>query len=196
MWTKSVAYVMAVAVLLGCSDDVPTTNRATANAFLAAAQRDDNAALLRNMPIDESTFTGSLSITHIAYDEGSRRLLFSGTVTRASDGLTDSFTDVPGTLNRAASAFASRSSTVSPAQARSNGSCNFLVLAIQPLSLDLMGLILELSIIRIDLNAVPGPDKSLGNFLCSLARLLDSAAATTRAIQTRLDLINRRLATA
>jgi hypothetical protein len=193
MSNKSFTWVITLAVLAGCSDHALTANPVSYSVG-ATPQRAAQTGLLTNIPVSETNFTGWFSITHLAYDEHARRVLFSGTVTRASDGRTDTFSDVPGTLIRAATARAS-DATVMPAQAGTQGPCNVLTLAIQPLSLDVMGLTLTLSIIRLDLDAVTGPGRSLGNLLCAVAGLLDSGAESVRAIQQRLERINRMLAT-
>lgn len=196
MRAKSLTYLVTLAVLAACSDQSPTPNQPALGPRFAVRQLDEKAALLSNLPISQGSFSGSLSITHIAYDEASRELRFSGTVTRASDGVTDRFTDVPGTLSRAASASVSSSSAITPAQVGSNEPCDLLSLGIQPIDLDVLGLTLELTLIGIDVHGVPGPGNALGNLLCSVVGLIDSAAAATRAIQAQLDQTNRMLAPA
>ncbi|HYX83003.1 MAG TPA: hypothetical protein VE714_11460, partial [Gemmatimonadales bacterium] len=118
-----------------------------------------------------------------------------GTVTRASDGLKDSFTNVPGTLSRASRAGPSSTSAISLAQTQFAGPCDILSFAIQPLDLDVLGLTLELSLIAIDVRGVPGPGNALGNLLCSVVTLLDNAGMTVSAINAQLDRVNTILAT-
>src|SRR2546423_6020023 len=164
-------YLVTLPVLAGCFDHSSTANEPLLGLRFAVRAPAQKATLLTNIPIAESGFTGWLSITHIAYNEGARQLLFSGTVTRASDGLTDNFTNVPGTLTRAARTSASGTSAISLAQVGSNEPCNLLSFAIQPVDLTVLGVKLEISLIAIDVHGVPGPGNSLGNLLCSVTGL-------------------------
>ena len=52
-------------------------------------------------------------------------------------------------------------------------SCEILHLDIGPISLDLLGLQIDLSRIVLDITAVPGAGNLLGNLLCAIAGLLD-----------------------
>jgi hypothetical protein len=168
MQRKIAAAVFALAVLAACEQG-PAVMEPDATASLArggqgAAKR---AAPLSNLPISQDGFVGTLSITHIGYDEETGELLFSGTVTRASDGLSDTFEDMPGTL----------SGELTAAQFGSNepGRCDILFLDLGPISLDLLGLELDLSQILLDLDADPGAGNLLGNLLCAVTGLLDGA---------------------
>jgi len=51
--------------------------------------------------------------------------------------------------------------------------CPVLDLNLQPLNLDLLGLVVDLSAINLDITAVTGPGKLLGNLVCSLAGAAD-----------------------
>lgn len=51
--------------------------------------------------------------------------------------------------------------------------CEILFLDLGPISLDLLGLQIDLSQIELDVTAVPGPGNLLGNLLCQVAGLLD-----------------------
>jgi hypothetical protein len=52
--------------------------------------------------------------------------------------------------------------------------CQILFLDVQPIFLDLLGLELQTSQITVDLTAVSGPNKLLGNLLCAVTGLLDN----------------------
>src|SRR5262249_51598507 len=51
--------------------------------------------------------------------------------------------------------------------------CDILFLDIGPISLDLLGLTIDLSRIILDVNAVPGEGNLLGNLLCAIVNLLN-----------------------
>jgi hypothetical protein len=167
MQRKFAAAAFALALLAGCEQAPAVTEPDSAAPSLArggqgAAKR---AAPLTNLPISQDGFVGTLSITHIGYDETTGQLLFSGRVTRTADGVSETFTDVPGTLGKAAGAAA--------IGGNEPGVCDILFLDIGPISLDLLGLLLDVAPIQIDLDADPGAGNLLGNLLCAVAGLLD-----------------------
>src|SRR5256885_7894437 len=101
----NVKWLRVFVILVGsaaCSDRLPTATRNLLGASFSTQRQapSERAALLRNVPVSTSSFSGSLTITRIAYDEASGQLLFSGTITRSSDGATASFKDAPGALSR------------------------------------------------------------------------------------------------
>jgi len=51
--------------------------------------------------------------------------------------------------------------------------CQVLDLNIQPLNLDLLGLVVNLDAVHLDITAVTGPGKLLGNLVCQLAGAAD-----------------------
>jgi len=53
--------------------------------------------------------------------------------------------------------------------------CQILNLNIQPLNLDLLGLVVNLDAVHLDITGATGPGKLLGNLLCGLAGALDPA---------------------
>jgi hypothetical protein len=169
MQRKIAAAVFALAMLAGCDQGPAVTEPDSVAPSLArggkgAAKR---AAPLQNLPISQDGFAGTLSISHIGYDEETGQLLFSGTVTRTADGVSETFTDVPGTLGGAAGAAA--------IGGNESGVCDILFLDIGPISLDLLGLLLDIAPIQIDLDADPGAGNLLGNLLCAVTGLLDGA---------------------
>jgi hypothetical protein len=110
---------------------------------------------------DGSAFEGLLTITEFAVEDG--QLLVSGVlegVATAADGtiteVTQTFEDV------AVSLF------TGPRR------CEILELDIGAIFLDLLGLQVDLSPIALDITAVRGPGRLLGNLLCAVAGLLDS----------------------
>jgi hypothetical protein len=168
MQRKIAAAMLSLAVLAACEQGPavlePDSTASFAKGGQGAAKR---AAPLSNLPINQGGFVGTLSITHIGYDQATGQLLFSGTVTRTVDGMSDTFTDIPGTL----------SGEMTAAQFGQNeaGKCDILFLDLGPISLDLLGLELDLSQILLDLDADPGAGNLLGNLLCAVTGLLDGA---------------------
>jgi len=187
----NLAIAAAVAgAAVACAHDSPTEARAPeAGPALArggnATTLQRKTALLTNLPVSQGTFAGTLSITHIAYDQAAGTLLFSGTVTRTSDGLSETFTNVPGTL----SSTDPSALTTQALGAHESGVCDILFLDIGAISLDLLGLQLDLSPIQLDLDAAPGPGNLLGNLLCAVTGLLDAGGLLSQLIGF-LDQIN------
>ena len=72
----------------------------------------------------------------------------------------------------------------------SNASCSILLLDVQPIFLDLLGLQLQTSEIVIDLSAVAGQGRLLGNLLCIVTGLLDGPGVVIQAILNIIAIIN------
>jgi hypothetical protein len=192
----ALAGVMA-GTLAACSQDAPTGVAAPTDGPTAArggnpTTMQRKAALLTNIPITQGDFAGTVSITHIGYDQATGSLLFSGTVTRTLDGVSETFTDVPGTLT-------DEDPTAMSTQligGNEAGVCDILFLDIGPIHLDLLGLVLDVAPIQLDLDADPGPGNLLGNLLCAVVGLLDAGGLLTQIIglldriNVILDLIN------
>ncbi len=126
----------------------------------AAAAKPATAGLLNDIAVTgtDSTgapFSGTLDITDVTRSGSS--LLFDGTLTNSATGAVTTFTDVAGTLSHGGT----------------QAVCDILFLDLGPISLDLLGLTVDLSQIILDINAVPGPGNLLGNLLCAVAGLLD-----------------------
>lgn len=68
--------------------------------------------------------------------------------------------------------------------------CPILDLDIGAIHLDLLGLVVDLAPIHLDITAVSGPGRLLGNLLCALVGLLDRFPLTTTLGQI-LDIIDR-----
>jgi hypothetical protein len=58
-----------------------------------------------------------------------------------------------------------------------SGSCEILNLVLGPLSLNILGLQVDLNQVVLNITAQSGPGNLLGNLLCTVARLLDSNAS-------------------
>ena len=179
----------------------------------------ERAALLTDVPVsgvlsDGGTFAGTFTARRLSIDEATRQLSMTGIlsgVATLADGSTENVTQlftttldmtssrnmssndvkmhnvsqVPGCEVTAGTSMFQQASYVRQVQA----SCDVLFLDLGPISLDLLGLTVDLSQVILDVNAVTGPGNLLGNLLCGLLGLLDGVALIG-AITTFLDNIN------
>ena len=67
--------------------------------------------------------------------------------------------------------------------------CDILHLDLGPLSLNLLGLQIDLSRIVLDITAQAGPGNLLGNLLCAVANLLNDPSGLTRLLNSILDIL-------
>lgn len=65
--------------------------------------------------------------------------------------------------------------------------CSILNLDLGPLNLDLLGLVIDLAPVSLDVTAVPGAGKLLGNLLCAVAGLLDGPGSALGGIAALLN---------
>lgn len=140
--------------------------------------------LLSGIPVagtlaDGGTFEGALSITELAFENGD--LLVSGVLegTATQGGtvteISQTFTDVVANLTQ------------------QGGSCRILLLEIPGgLTLDVLGLVVDLAPVELEIRAERGPGNLLGNLLCALVGLLDQGGPLS-GIQNLLDQINNLL---
>jgi hypothetical protein len=147
-----------------------------------SVQAQQGGGSLKNIPVtgtaDGGTFAGRVSITQLSFEAG--QLVASGVVRGDAAGqrINEEFSDVPMVLQ----------------EGGTPGVCDILFLDLGPLSLDLLGLTIDLSQIILDINAVPGPGNLLGNLPCALVGLLDNFAVNLQFIlQSLLDAINELL---
>lgn len=139
--------------------------------------------LLTNLPVSAESFEGTFTVTEFSHV--GRQLLVDGVLkgtTSTGETVNQTVNDVPATLgdtNITAANFA-----LAPA-----ATCDVLFLDLGPLNLDLLGLVVNLSPIELNIDAVSGAGNLLGNLLCAVTGLLDGGplAGLTRL----LDNINR-----
>ena len=81
---------------------------------------------------------------------------------------------VSGTFTTANGVVTSVLQTLSGPAAVATATCDILHLDLGPLSLNILGLQVDLSRVVLDITAQPGPGNLLGNLLCSVAGLLDN----------------------
>jgi hypothetical protein len=143
---------------------VATLVLALATMFAAPAAAQTNTGTLQDIPVvgtiagGGGSFTGELDITRFVVRNG--QLFAIGTLTGT---LTDAAGNVIGTVLR----------NVLLPVTQANGTCEILHLELGPLTLDLLGLQVNLSKIVLDIDAQAGPGNLLGNLLCAIAGLLD-----------------------
>lgn len=218
--TLAAFVVVVTAAAASCGDNPasPTSNVAQRTAPAdASAQRvpdngnaygDDNdngiskhaaqrAALLTAVPVtgvlsDGGSFVGSFTATHISIDPASRALSMAGT-------LVGTATKVDGTISQVTQQFtapmtlARTAGTAGVFRTASMATCDILFLDLAPLHLDLLGLTVDLNEVVLDLSAVSGAGKLLGNLLCAVVGLLDGFGLLG-AITQLLNTINNILA--
>jgi len=72
-----------------------------------------------------------------------------------------------------------------------SGSCTILNLNLGPLSLDVLGLVVDLNQVILTITAVAGAGNLLGNLLCAVAGLLDAGGPLSTLLQGVADLLNQ-----
>jgi hypothetical protein len=138
------------------------TTAMIAPATTVSAQQAPPAAPALTIPIvgsgGGSTFNGTFTLQRFVTQNGQLTAvgLVSGTLT-AANGLVTSVLQ-----------------TVSGPAAVADAACDILHLDLGPLSLDVLGLKVDLSRVVLDITAQPGAGNLLGNLLCSVANLLNN----------------------
>lgn len=120
-----------------------------------------------------STFTGVFQL---------QRFVASGGVVTAAGTLTGTLTDAGGTVT---SIVRNIALPVTVGQT----TCEILHLELGPLSLDLLGLQINLNQVVLDITAQPGAGNLLGNLLCAVAGLLDNPSGLARILNDILAIL-------
>jgi hypothetical protein len=145
---------LAVAGALGVLPGAAAANAAPAGPAAAAARPAAPSAVPVTGTLPDGTaFTGRLSNLNASVVNGALQL--SGTITGTG-------------LPAAAATFTAPVQDVAV-----GGSCSILDLDLEPLHLDLLGLVIDLAPVHLDITAVPGAGNLWGNLLCAVAGLLD-----------------------
>ena len=116
-----------------------------------------------------STVTGTLTLTELKLNDAGDGLLASGSFSGEA---------VPGNSNGNGNSTKNISTTFEDLAANllpsgDSGVCDVLDLNLGPLDLDVLGLVVNLSEVTLNIDAVPGPGNLLGNLLCAVANLLN-----------------------
>jgi len=164
-----------------CSSDLkPFTLALVAAATLFAPLRAAAApaTTLSQVPVvgvvtGGGTFTGVFNLTRFA---------------TANDGVVAVGT-ISGVLTNAAGQTSTVLQTVSIPTANITGTCQILHLDLGPLSLELLGLHVDLSRIVLDITAEAGAGNLLGNLLCGVANLLNDPSGLARLLNHILALL-------
>ena len=119
------------------------------------------------------TFTGTFELQRFVTRGG--EVLASGILT----GTVSNATGVLGTIVR----------TILLPVTVGETTCEILHLDLGPLTLDLLGLQIDLSRIVLDITAEAGAGNLLGNLLCAVTNLLNDPAGLTRLLNSILDLL-------
>jgi hypothetical protein len=156
-----------------------------------AAAPPNKAAALQGVPVtgtipgtDGGTFDGTIDITSITRDGDILN------VTGAIDGLVSG---VPG-VGEISDTFTSTIDISALDLGDGGAACDILNLVLGPLTLDLLGLVVEIpEPIILNVRAEPGPGNLLGNLLCAVAGLLDGPSPLGQLIDNLLGVLNRLL---
>ena len=118
-------------------------------------------------------FTGTFAISKFAIQNGA--LVAVGTLT--------------GTLTNAVGQVTTVLQTIAIPVTTVTGTCSILHLDIGPISLDILGLKVDLSRIVLDITAESGAGNLLGNLLCAVANLLNDPTGLTKLLNQILALL-------
>ena len=137
---------------------------------LSAATADAAVAVPVSGKSAGGAFTGTMVLQTFAVKDGVAQAIgtISGTVTTAAETVS--------VVKTVATGFTVIRST-----------CDILHLDLGPISLDVLGLQIDLSRIILDIDAQAGAGNLLGNLLCAVAGLLDQPAALARLLNQILD---------
>jgi hypothetical protein len=121
----------------------------------------------------EGTFTGTFQLQRFVTQDGA--VFASGVLT--------------GTVSDAAGVVGTVVRTITIPVVVGEATCEILHLDLGPLSLDLLGLQIDLSRIVLDITAQAGAGNLLGNLLCAVANLLNDPSGLSRILNSILDLL-------
>lgn len=162
--------------------------------LVAPAQaKDKDSASALTVPVAGTTaggdtFAGTFTLMKFATD-GSGKLVAVGTV---AGTVTDASGKVVGTglqtvaIPAAVNAAGAQAAAV-PAQI--TASCSILHLDLGPLTLNLLGLQVNLNRVVLDITAIPGAGNLLGNLLCSVANLLNDPTGLAQLLNQILGIL-------
>lgn len=142
----------------------------------------------------QAALTGTFDIKRFITSDDHKSLSAVG-VLSVSDGKRTAVTTVALPVVSAEAVNSSeKQSTAEAGTAAAVSSCPILHLVLGPLSLNLLGLNVNLNQVVLDITATPGPGNLLGNLLCNLAGLLNPGGALSGALQNLANALNGLLA--
>jgi hypothetical protein len=154
---------------------------------LAAQGQSNGPAKSLTLPVagtGAGTFTGTFQL---------QRFVASGDQVLAAGFLTGTVTDatgtVLGTIGRTVQIPVTVGQAASGVAAAQLATCEILHLDLGPLSLDLLGLQIDLSRIVLDITAESGAGNLLGNLLCAVTNLLNDPSGLANLLNRILDLL-------
>ena len=168
MTRNKAAILLGLLAVVGCTESSPTAVEPVDAPQFAPVPRN---ALLTDLPVsgvlqNVGALTGRVDITSLDLDDEGNLVVtgeLTGIVRDAAGNVLQTLTDA---------AFSAPADLVRAHHSK----CDLLFLQLGPLDLDLLGLVLDLSQITLDLDAVSGAGNLLGNLLCGLVGLLDGVA--------------------
>jgi len=125
---------------------------------VATAQGQGQPAPVLSIPVSAANFVGTFNLSRFAVVGG---------VVNAVGTLVGTLTTPTGPVSIV------RNLSI-PLQTPPTASCEILHLELGPISLNLLGLVVNLNQVVLDIEAQPGPGNLLGNLLCAVAGLLDN----------------------
>jgi len=176
-----------------------------APASAAAADKNDNTPTtipivgtvrLAGGPTGTGTpFNGTFNLTRFANQNGALVAIgtVTGTLTDPQTGKTSSFLQtvaMPVAVNPATATTAAAGTTAAATHAAVAAAvCSILHLDLGPLTLNVLGLQIDLSEVVLDITAIPGNGNLLGNLLCSVANLLNNTTGLANLLNQILALL-------
>ena len=156
-----------------------------------------NLRVFINQPAtaQQAALTGTFDIKRFITSDDKKSLSAVG-VLSVSDGKRTAITTVaiPVISAEAVNPSGDKGTVAEAGIATAVSSCPILHLVLGPLSLNLLGLNVNLSQVVLDITATPGPGNLLGNLLCNLAGLLNPGGALAGALQNLANALNGLLA--
>jgi len=129
----------------------------------------------------------TVNVTEFAVDSAGK-LVAHGDVTSEKRGTLGTFRDAPVTVEVGRAANAQQGGN-SLGMLQQEPFCPILTLRLAPITLNLLGLVVQTSTINLVITAVPGDGNLLGNLLCAVAGLLNDNSALAQLLNQILALL-------
>lgn len=158
----SVGFVIAAVTAFTIAPAAPAASSGTGTATISPNPVPISGTITS---LGGGTFSGTISQIQFVTQNGQLALqgLVNGTLTSATGTVTN-------VVNQLV--------TLPVSSATANGTCTILDLTIQPIDLNLLGLMVHTDTIHLTITAQSGNGQLLGNLLCGVANLLNSGGNT------------------